>query len=158
MSHKISGKLWLDGSSRVSVTIVSEPECTVKLLIFPEDKAEDVLDKLRRATPSHAKFKRAYTEWNASLPKLPNDKLVLTILSTAEKARQDPQQLRELEAAVKRIQSGAEKSRSALLRRVRTKKEEAFKKAAADLMDRGLTKNQLFQLIRESIVEGVHEQ
>jgi hypothetical protein len=141
MSHKISGKLWLDGSSRVSVTIVLEPECTVKLLLYPEDKAEDVLGKLQHAAPSH----------------VDSNKLVLTILSTAEKARQDPQQLRELEAAVKRIQSGAEKSRSALLRRVRTKKEEAFKKAAADLMDRGLTKNQLFQLIRESIVEGVHE-
>jgi hypothetical protein len=40
---------------------------------------------------------------------------------------------------------------------VRALKEEAFKKAAADLMDRGLTRGQLFQLIREAIVEGVHE-
>lgn len=148
MSYKIEkGKLWLDGSSRVSVTIVLDTQSGArksKLLLCPEDAASDVWDKLRTAFPT------------AAIDSL-DEEFARRVLKSAGDAREDPEQLRELEEAVKRIRSGAAKSRDALLKRVRSKKETAFKKAARDLMDRGLAKSQLFQLIREAVIEEVHE-
>lgn len=147
MSYKVEkGKLWLDGSNRVSVSVAADTPAgikKVKLLVYPEDKVEDVWMKAKAA--------------GLDTGSIDDDKFAWRILNSAKHAREDPEQLRELEKAVKRIQKGAAKSRNALLKRVRTKKEQAFKKAAQDLMDRGLSKNQLFQLIREAVVEGVHE-
>jgi hypothetical protein len=146
MLYKISGKLWLDGSGRVSVTLTQDSKPRVaKVLVCLEDKNENICDKLSHALDIAA-----------------NDSTMLSqladqVLATAQEVRQNSDNLLELEQAMRRAAIGAEKSRVALMRRVRALKEEAFKKAAADLMDRGLTRGQLFQLIREAIVEGVHE-
>lgn len=142
MQHVAEGKLWLDGSGRVSV-LVTVSLRRVKVIVSMADKREDIWKMLVRMFP----------------PFIANEleeKFALRILSSAERARQDPEQLAELARAKKRIVSGRAKSRAALDKRILGKKEIAFKAAVQDLIRRGKTQRQLYGLIREAFVEGVH--
>lgn len=154
--YKVSrGKLWMDGSGRVSVPVAFDTDKgprSAKLLVCPEDKVPEVCDKFAVMARSPEWLKGW---WQESL-KL-SEELAHEVLQVADEARKCPRQLKELALAQKRTVKGAEKSRVALQKRILNKKEIAFKKTVQDMLQRGSTKNELFQLVREAIVEGVME-
>ena len=153
VAYKIGkGKLWMDGSDRVTVPIELQTlvgPVPIKMLMVPSDKREDVWTKLT------ALCKSTVPDVALALQEL-DGKFALSVLSSAEKARQDPTQLRKLSVSKQKADKGVAKSRAALGKRILSKKEIAFKASVQDLLDRGVTKAQLYQLVRDAIVEGVH--
>ena len=125
------GKLWLDGSDKVTVPLVSEADGRRYTAVVMNK------DVMSNAGPMDLEMRAA-------------------VVAEAERVRKDPAQLKRLGAARKRMEKGKAKSRAALKKRILSAKEVAFKASVQDLIQRGTTKQQLFELIREAIVEGVH--
>jgi len=143
-------KLWKDGSGRVSIPVTLQTQSgrqQIRMLLNSADsKREDVWGKLRALCGSP----------DVQIPDGLDEKFALRVLAVADAARNNPEQMRKVAKAKKKAVKGVAKSRAALKRLILTKKEAAFKKAAQDLVARGATKRQLFQIIRDAIVEGIH--
>jgi hypothetical protein len=134
----------MDGSGKVSVPVKVDTESgpiSYKMAVLPDDSGEQILRWIGLVTQDRAVGLDAAFE--------------AAVLKSAEAARQDEEQLAELAAAQAKAAAGAKKSRRALDKRILAKKEEALKRAISDLMDRGVTRARLQQLIKDSIVEGV---
>jgi intergrase/recombinase len=146
MSHKIvRAKLWMDGSSRVTVTLAVDTPSGIRqsnLLIFPEDRAEHVISRV------HAVTKEAQVDF---------EKVVLDVLQAAQSERNSPESQKRLKESLSEAKKGADKSREALMGRIRVKKEKAFRLAVQDLMSRGLSAENIHDLVQNAIVEGIHE-
>lgn len=144
------GKLWMDGSGKVSVQFGLDAgaggRIITKMAVLPEDTdPERIRHFLQLLCASQGK----------EVPDL--DEVCRRAIAAAEAARNDPGQLQELQEAQRRAAQGAKKSRKALDQRNLEMKQRAFKESVQDLIDRDMTQKQLFQLIREAIVEGVHK-
>ena len=138
-------RLWMDGTGRVSVPItlfVKDQTHRIKLIMSPSDVAGNVWAKLDHADRII----------------IHDEKFTLRVLNLAEKTRRDPVQLQKLTESRKRAVRGAGKSLAALKERILLKKEVMFKASIQDLMNRGLSRRRIAQLVRDAIVEGVHDQ
>lgn len=141
------GKLWLDGSGRVSVPILinrgpDQEDGHVKMIVSPGEDMSLVWTRFKSTR-------------GIGLADGLDEKFAMKILVAAEEARKDRQQLAELARAQKRTVKGKAKAMTALQKRILEQKKKIFKETVQDLTRRGTTKAQLFQLIREAIVEGV---
>lgn len=143
MNSVEKGHLWMDGSDRVSVPVrVETKNGTVhfKMTILPDDQADKIRQWMSLVTKETAEVDDGFCD---------------AVLQAACAARQDPSQQELLREAVQKAQDGAKRSRKALDRRNLEMKQKAFKESIQDLVDRGMTQKQLFQLIRDAIIEGV---
>jgi hypothetical protein len=144
------GKLWMDGSDKVSVPISLDLGGTAiryRMVVLPEDAGpERILNWLQLLCRSQGN----------EVPDL-NEAFGEKVIEAARAARADPNQLQDLAAALKKTAAGIKKSRKALDRRNLEMKQKAFKESVQDLVDRGMTQKQLFQLIRDAIIEGIHK-
>jgi len=140
------GHLWLDGSGRVSVPVQiglkDGGTVQYKMVVLPDDQADKIRQWISLVTKEGAEA---------------DDAFVSGILEAAEKVRQDPAQLKLLGQAQAKAAAGAKRSRKALDSRILAKKKEAFKDAIRDLMDRGTTRKELAQLVKDAIVEGIYK-
>jgi hypothetical protein len=137
------GKLWMNGTNKVSVPFTANTEngpVKFKIIVSPGDDANEIRQQVLTMTKE--------------VVEVDND-LCALVLEAAQVARQDPKQQKLLQEAIERTKRGAEKSREALSQRILMKKKEALKRFMIDLMGQGVTLNQLQQLARDAIVECV---
>lgn len=139
------GHLWMDGSGKVSVPVrVETKNGTVhfKMTVLPDDQTDKIRQWISLVTKETAEIDDGFCD---------------AVLKTAESARQDPGQQRMLREAIQKAQDGAKRSRKALDQRILGKKQEVFKAAVRDLMDRGVSRKELAQLLKDAVIEGVYK-
>lgn len=123
------GRLWLDGSGKVSIPSTID---NVKHTIIVSNDTATI-------------------ETGALDPRF-----LAEVLIEANKTRCDPKQMLRLQQARVRIAEGAVKSAASTRMRHTAGKERKFKKFVIELMNRGVTPDKLHSLVSEAIIEAVH--
>jgi hypothetical protein len=112
------GKLWMDGSGRVSVPIIEPRKATA--IVSPNG---DVFGLVRMQ-----RDRCDLSQHRCDLSQL---------MVEAERCRNDPKQLKKLAEAKKKAAIGKASSRAKLMVRILFKKQATFREAVQDLLRRG---------------------
>ncbi len=141
-----SAKLWMDGSSNVSVIIAifNNEKFFCKTKVIVNEPTGSIVKSLKDFIQTRTGF-------------IPTNEDLELIFTAAETAREDPNNKTQLVEAVKRVQAGKKKSLDAMKKRLIERDKLKFKSLVKSLMINKVSKSELIKLINDSIIEDVME-